>query len=204
MNRMQFTMNRKNNFINSNISNNHHNNLENRIITSLPVPRNNITVSNDTNIIKKGRMLWGPPIWFLFHTLCEKVMDDKFLIVRKELINNILLICKNLPCPYCATHATEYMSKINFATIQTKEDLKILMFNFHNSVNQRKGVPLFTKTELDEKYKSANNVNIINNFILHFQNKHKSIRIIADDLYRQRLTTELKEWFLKNLQYFSA
>ena len=201
MNRMQFTMNRKNNLSNLNIiNNNNNNNLEKKNVA--PIQMNNSTNNNDN--IKKGRMVWGPPIWFLFHTLCEKVMDEHFLTIRKDLINNFLLICKNLPCPYCASHATEYMSKINFATITSKEDLKMLMFNFHNSVNQRKGNPLFSKKELDEKYQSANTINIINNFILHFQNKHKSIRVIADDLYRQRLSVELKEWFLKNLQYFKS
>jgi hypothetical protein len=148
-------------------------------------------------------MLWGAPVWFLFHTLAEKVRGENFSQVKTDLLNNIFTICKNLPCPTCAGHATDYMNKINFTTIRTKEDLKIMLFNFHNSVNQRKNYPFFQLSELDEKYSKAITINIFNNFLKHFQDKHKSIRMISDDIYRQRIAANLKVWFSNNFQYFN-
>jgi hypothetical protein len=147
-------------------------------------------------------MKWGEPTWFLFHTLAEKVNDEIFQSIRLELLNLITLICSNLPCPDCANHASEYMKKINFASIRTKKDLKLMLFQFHNVVNQRKNFPLFPIDELDSKYSNANVVNIIHNFMIHFQDKHRSIHMIANDLHRSRIAHQLKTWFNNNIQHF--
>jgi hypothetical protein len=150
----------------------------------------------------KPKMIWGAPIWFLFHTLAEKVKEDEFQIVRIELLNNIYAICVNLPCPVCSSHAKEYMDKINFSTIKTKHDLKNMLYQFHNEVNKRKGFALFPVADLDEKYSKAITVNIIQNFMIHFQDKHRSPKLIADDLQRAHIAMKLKEWFQKNIVHF--
>ena len=165
--------------------------------TSTTTPVNNGRQSN----VKK--MKWGEPTWFLFHTLAEKVKPEYFSLVKTELLNNIYAICKNLPCPNCASHATQYLNGINFNTIRTKEDLKIMLFTFHNAVNEKKGLPIFYLVDLNEKYSKAVTLNIINNFIIHFRDKHKSIRMISDDLYRQRLSGLLMNWFSSNMKYFN-
>jgi len=148
------------------------------------------------------KMKWGEPTWFLFHTLAEKVKENNFQSIRLDLINLITIICSNLPCPDCANHATNYMKKINPASIKTKQELKLMLFQFHNVVNQNKGFSLFPIDNLESKYSNANTVNIIQNFIIHFQDKHRSIRMIANDLHRNRITEQLKLWFNNNLQYF--
>jgi hypothetical protein len=148
-------------------------------------------------------MKWGEPTWFIFHTLAEKIKDEYFPVIKTELLNNIYAICKNLPCPMCASHAVQYLNGINFNSIRTKEDLKIMLFNFHNAVNEKKGLPLFNVADLNDKYSKAVTLNIINNFIMHFRDKHKSIHMIADDLYRERLSGLLMSWFSTNLKYFN-
>jgi hypothetical protein len=153
---------------------------------------------------EKKRMIWGPAIWFLFHTLAEKVKEESFTSIRIELLNNIYSICVNLPCPMCSTHAKEYMDKINFNTIRTKEDLKNMFFQFHNTVNFRKNVALFPKEQLDEKYSKAVTINIIHNFIHHFSDRYRSPKLIANDLMRTRIVIKLKDWFSKNIQHFDA
>jgi hypothetical protein len=143
-------------------------------------------------------------IWFLFHTLAEKIKEESFHYIRVELLNNIYSICVNLPCPVCSTHAKEYMEKINFNTIRTKEDLKNMLFQFHNNVNLRKNVPLFPREQLDEKYSKAVTINIIQNFINHFSDRYRSHKLIADDLMRSRITIILKKWFSNNINHFHA
>lgn len=148
------------------------------------------------------KMKWGQPIWFLFHTLSEKVKKESFLVIRNELLTNIYAICNNLPCPTCSTHAIEFLNGVNFNTIRTKEDLKELFFNFHNQVNKKKGFPIFTLAELDEKYTKAVTKNIIHNFLISFSDKHKSIHMIANDMYRSRQVIILREWFIANISHF--
>ena len=150
----------------------------------------------------KKKMKWGQPTWFLFHALAQKVREEHFQKVRKELLDIIYTICTNLPCPDCASHATKYISAINFNRIQTKEQLKDMLFIFHNTVNERKGFPMFNRGDLDAKYAAANLVPIIQNFMVHFRDKHASIHMIANDMHRARLSNTLIQWFQNNLKYF--
>lgn len=209
MNQMMFTSIKKNNNDNNVIHASHavisaplmlrRNafNMNPNIQQDRPVP----IVTNEQ--ITEKKMKWGPPVWFFFHTIAEKVKPEEFPSIRGDILNNIVLICKNLPCPNCASHAADYMSKINLNAIQTRDDLKSLLFTFHNTVNQRKGYQLFTRQQLDDKYSTAVTVNIFNNFLLHFQDKHKSIRMIADDMYRKRISANLRDWFIANINKFN-
>jgi hypothetical protein len=224
MNQLKFTTIRKGNVNDSYSQENQNKNVQNNINLNIFQKRNiqqvrpiqsaqpirDVTVDNivstNSNFGKQSnekKMKWGEPTWFLFHTLAEKVKAEYFSVVRTDLLNNIYAICKNLPCPMCANHAIQYLNGINFNTIQTKQDLKLLLFHFHNTVNEKKGLPLFHLVDLDEKYSKAVTMNIINNFIMHFRDKHKSIRMISDDLYRQRLSGLLMSWLTTNLKYFN-
>jgi hypothetical protein len=151
----------------------------------------------------KPKMKWGPPIWALLHTLAEKVNENDFSKIRKSLLDTIYVICSNLPCPDCANHAKQYMDGINFDTIVSKDQLKNLLFQFHNSVNVRKGVPLFPRDQLDPLYSRGNLINIIQIFMEHFRDKHRSIRMIANDFHRSKIADKLQVWFQTNIQYFS-
>jgi len=149
----------------------------------------------------ENNMTWGKPTWFLFHTLAEKVIESHFLEIRAKLLDCIYSICSNLPCPKCAEHAKNHLNSINFNTIRTKEDLILLLFDFHNLVNSRKEQPIFKYEEL-EKYKTAITKNIINNFLIEYNKKSKNIRYLSDDLHRERISVSLKKWFSENYQHF--
>ena len=149
-----------------------------------------------------GKVKWGEPTWFLFHTLSIKIKDNEFPKIRPSLLNYMYAICINLPCPDCANHAKSYLDGVNFNSIQTKEQFKRLFYNFHNEVNRRKGYPLFPYEELDEKYSKAITRNIILNFMAHFSDRNRSIKLLASDLYRQQLCKVLKEWFNENITVF--
>lgn len=151
---------------------------------------------------KKKSMKWGEPTWFLFHTLAEKIKPEYFQEVRVELLNIIYTICSNLPCPDCAKHATAYMNGINFNSITTKDHLRLMLFRFHNEVNRRKGFAEFPVEQLSEKYSRADTVKIIHYFMPFFEDKHGSIRMIADDMHRARIALQLRAWFNKNIGVF--
>lgn len=148
------------------------------------------------------KMKWGEPTWYLFHTLAHKIKPEYFNQTRLELLNVINTICNNLPCPTCANHATQYMKGVNFNAIQTQQQLKNLLFTFHNEVNKRKGMPLFPESELDSKYNNALLVPIIENFIFHFEDKHTGLKLLADNFIRQQVSKQLRSWFLQNLHKF--
>lgn len=94
------------------------------------------------------------------------------------------------------------MDAVNFDTIQTKDHLRLLLHRFHNEVNKRKGYPEFPLSEVTPKYAAANTVAIIHYFMPFFEDKHYSIRMISDDLFRQRIASQLKAWFNKHIGHF--
>jgi len=150
----------------------------------------------------KKKMKWGEPVWLFFHTIAEKVHPESFPQIRLELLKLINNICRNLPCPMCSQHAASYLDKTNMNTIQTKEQLIEFFYTFHNEVNKRKGFQQFPRELLRDKYSTANTVNIITHFLVHFLDKSYSIRMIADDFHRKRLVGELKIWLRSNIQHF--
>lgn len=165
--------------------------------------QNKITIMATPPKPEGKKMKWGEPIWFFFHTMAEKINPDKFHIIRIRFFQIVSNICKNLPCPICSEHATQYLNNTNLNTIQTKEQLIDFFFTFHNSVNLRKGEPLFQIEQLHDKYSKANIVNIINNFLVNFTDKSFNMRMLADDFQRKQITKDIKSWLTDNLQYFN-
>jgi len=172
----------------------------------LPQINRNITQEQPQQLVENTakKVKWGEPTWFLLHTLSVKVKESEFKNIRMDLLNRIYAICTNLPCPDCSNHAKTYLDNINFNTIQTKEDLKILLFIFHNDVNKKKSYPLFPYDQLDEKYSLAITHNIIRNFMFHFSDKNRSLKLLAGDLQRSQLCSLLKNWFNEKISYFDT
>lgn len=177
-------------------------------IQNLHIPRN-VAVVTSTSYVDKvekqnesKKIKWGEPFWNLFHVLAEKVKESEFQRIRVDLLNFIYLVCSNLPCPDCTSHAVHYLNGINFNAITSKEELKNMLFHFHNSVNARKGYPLFPRNELENKYSSGNTNVIIETFLYHFKSRPYSVRLFMDTLHRDRVMKRIVAWFETNITYF--
>ena len=166
-------------------------------VNLLPTINHYSTSSN-----KYQQMSWGEPTWSFFHTLAEKVKEESFNIVKNDIMKYIFIICSNLPCPECAQHAKMYMSSINFNSIQTKTQLKEMLYVFHNGVNRRKGHSLLERADLDAKYSGNVLTTIFYNFLVKFQDKHASIHLISEDMYRKALSKNIVKWFNSDKTHF--
>jgi hypothetical protein len=111
---------------------------------------------------------WGNAIWYLFHTLANNIKETEFLSVKNELIYVIKTVSANLPCPECSQDAVIKLGRVNFDNIKTKQEFKLLLFNFHNQVNVKLRKPVYQIAELDEKYSKANISSIYKNFFIIF------------------------------------
>ena len=136
--------------------------------------------------------------------MAQKIKEPYFPQIKNEFLNIIYIICINLPCPTCAEHAKKYMESIRYQTIQSKQQLKDMLFEFHNSVNQRKGVALFPYSQLDAKYNAAISSNILRNFMFHFKDKSHNLRMISQEMYRNMVVKQVTNWFSNNSMYFDA
>ena len=168
-----------------------------RTVENVPVVREQTPVPTGPK-----KMSWGEPTWALFHVLAEKVKDEDFPAIRVELLEVIYMICSNLPCPDCANHAAMYLNDIRYKNIQTKEQLKHMLWTFHNVVNKKKDFPQFPRDQLETKYAAYPLIPTLHAFMVKFQDKHRSIRMIADDFHRSKIAEKLKGWFNERISSF--
>lgn len=171
-----------------------------------PVP-SQTKVANEIRDVQtstNNKMKWGEAIWFLFHTMAEKIKDEHFQSKKHEMINLVKAICTNLPCPKCTDHATAYMKRLNIESIKTKQDWKDFLYKFHNEVNARKNFPEFPHSELDAKYQKANTVNVINYFLSVYREKSGNVQMIATEMSRMRILRNTQQWLVNNLSCFDT
>jgi hypothetical protein len=148
--------------------------------------------------------VWGPCIWYLFHTLAHHIKDDiaQFETVKNEFIAFSFRIATNLPCPECSKHANAHLSKINTKMIKTKTDLKMLYVNFHNAVNVRKGKPVFSLEDADAKYQNANVKMVVEYFFQIYGKKTVNVKLMINNFHKDILLSEFRRWVLQSIPAF--
>ena len=127
---------------------------------------------------------WGNNIWYLFHGLIQKLDDSQYDIWKNDFIYIFTTISSNLPCPECSNDANNIIKKTNFKNINSKEDLKKFIFNFHNYVNKKLKKTEFKYEELTI-YDNINIDNVINNFILIFKLNANIPQLMSQSFHRQ-------------------
>ena len=146
--------------------------------------------------------VWGPAVWTLFHTLAEKINEEAYPYISVHLFKMITRICKFLPCPDCASHATANLANVNISRINNKSDLKQILFIFHNSVNARKKKEVCSIDEL-EKYKGANLSAVLYNFKMNY-NSTRNMKLMSDTFQRKIVLSQFNQWLEINKQRFGA
>lgn len=144
---------------------------------------------------------WGPPTWFLFHTIAQQIDSNFYKHQSAYILTLIKNICSVLPCPICQYHATKYMRKIHPNQVRTKEQLQNILFEFHNRVNARLDKPQFKKEELT-KYHRANLPIIVRYFENQMMRNYSLNRGFAEQMYRRRLAQEIVQFIKSNQTYF--
>ena len=174
------------------------------VVPHIPLPKKKeepkVTVESSPNNNKIKT--WGPYIWFMLHTLAEKVKKESFYLLRDELLQHIYNICTNLPCPSCSTHSKEYLLKVDMSKINTKEDLKLMLLSFHNNVNKRLNKPEFSYEQLNDKYKTANFNHIAISFFYFFEDKHRTVNMLSNDMFTKRVSNNIRTWLNDNIEHF--
>ena len=155
-------------------------------------------IKNTDNMGTKA--YWGTPTWLLFHSLAEKVNEEKYKKHYMVVWNFIKEICASLPCPYCKQHAVSYVNSISISEINTKNKLINRLFVFHNDVNVRTGKPKKNNVVL-YKYKSANLNKILELFKSRFFVSYIGRRHFDDWVKNKTKESTIEFWnfYVKNL-----
>jgi hypothetical protein len=98
-------------------------------------------------------------------------------------------------------HATQFLSKINFNHIKSKNDFKSLMYIFHNVVNKRKNKEMFNVMDLN-MYKTKHLIKEYNLFVSIYNTKGNQ-KLMADSFARDITLKNVKSFLLNNRNFFN-
>tara|TARA_B100000900_G_scaffold414467_1_gene441186 strand:+ start:3168 stop:3629 length:462 start_codon:yes stop_codon:yes gene_type:complete len=135
---------------------------------------------------------WGNSVWYIFHSLAYKINESHFNEVKDDFIYIIKTVCSNLPCPECSNDAMNELNKVQFNNIKSKEELKLLLFNFHNHINKKLNKPIFELSKLDDKYSKANLNAICNNFYIIFMSNSNIPQLMSASFHRKHNLPKIK------------
>ncbi len=144
---------------------------------------------------------WGNITWYLFHTLAEKIKEEHFESQKDNIINFIITISNNLPCPTCTRHASETLKFANINLIETKDDLIEFVRQFHNIVNLKLNKNLFSKSETLKQYKRAKLIQIVNNFFKIHTVTYGNFNTIISTFHRHNVIKSLHPKIIDIVKY---
>ena len=138
--------------------------------------------------------IWGPAVWNLFHTLIEQLNENAFQIIAPQMYEQFVRICKFLPCPDCASDATNFLAKVNFKNnIKSKVEFRNTFYLFHNWVNARKRKPLFNYGNI-AIYSKYNIIVVINKFLSVYHTKG-NMKMLNESFKRSLIVSTFRSWF---------
>jgi hypothetical protein len=146
---------------------------------------------------------WGPITWKLIHCISIKANPNLSQEQFNELKNIISRIVSNLPCPYCTSHAIDYLSRTNYKSIRNINDLTLYLFNFHNNVNIRLNKPIITFEEHNTIYTNINTINTVQNFINLYQKNTNNVTMMLYNFHRKKMVYDVYLYFQKNKPLYS-
>jgi hypothetical protein len=141
--------------------------------------------------------------WDFFHTMAEKIKDQDFVHIGKELVSIIIRLVSTLYCKACREDAEKYILDHKFHTISTKGELKLALFNFHNHVNEKLQKPLFTETQLNEKYAAIDAIIAMKSLIINLQKDYNYDLFIYDNEIKTPFLMYVKDWLNAHHKYFT-
>ena len=136
---------------------------------------------------------WGNATWYLFHTLAYKLKEEHSDEVP-ALLTHFVGICRNLPCPSCASHATTTLAVANTSLVKDRDTLIRFLFEFHNMVNARANKDKFNMNQHDELYSRARTGLVVRNFLSVMSGNANNSRLMMDALSRQRCIKRFEEY----------
>lgn len=112
-----------------------------------------------------------PIIWIFLHCFAAHIKEFVFFENKDSVMTFIKDLYSTLKCKFCKNHSFYYLSTYK-DNIDTKENLIMYFYKFHESVNKKLYKPSFAIDNL-ENYKKTNFDTIINMFLK--ENKDEKI-----------------------------
>ncbi len=98
---------------------------------------------------------WGPVVWRLLHAIADISSRKDIYLLWSAVLRHTAHV---LPCDACRIHMKEYLQTHSFVPKtwitqtgkQNRDQIRVWIHTFHNSVNARLGKPVLPLSELSE------------------------------------------------------
>jgi hypothetical protein len=148
--------------------------------------------------------LWGKYTWIMLHTLAEKIKTEykNDINIVKDFWKQIQILITHLPCPYCSSHAANFLKTVIHNKIKHTDDIKLILFTFHNNVNTRLNKNIFEKNDL-QIYSSKNTISSFNDFYYNFNIATNHGMAFHKSLIAKHTLSMFQKWFIENKNVFN-
>ena len=112
--------------------------------------------------------IWGPPAWTFLHTVTYNYPENPTEDDKRNFYNFFDSLQNVLPCEKCKEHYKQNIQKYDLKnSLGSREDLVKWLIDLHNDVNRDNGKPVWSYSEVYNKYgEMYNQINIYNNIII--------------------------------------
>ena len=140
---------------------------------------------------------WGIPTWLFFHTLIAHFPEDRYPILKEDLLSHVKNIFANLPCPDCSKHATEAMAFVKVGNVPTLIAFKSMLWTLHNTVNARTRKPLFKFEDL-VIYNRCDVRTLYYVFVREMKKPSNNSKLMMDVMARKNVLQRFDAWLQEN------
>ena len=144
---------------------------------------------------------WGPIVWKALHCITLKIKNEEFEKEKNNIIKIISDICTNLPCPQCASHASNFIRRYKMKNIKNKDELIKYMFLMHNNVNKRLKKKSYNFDDI-EIYNSYDIKNVLTDYYKMNINLRTGERMMLHNYHRKMFISEFYNYFNGNIAKF--
>jgi len=112
--------------------------------------------------------IWGPPAWTFLHTVTYNYPENPTDNDKRNFYNFFMSLQHVLPCNKCKVHYQQNIQKYDLSeSLDSRENLVKWLIDLHNDVNRDNGKPVWSYSEVYNKYgEMYNQINIYNNIII--------------------------------------
>ena len=112
--------------------------------------------------------IWGPPAWTFLHTVTYNYPMNPTDDDKRNFYNFFMSLQHVLPCNKCKAHYQQNIQKYDLSeSLDSRENLVKWLIDLHNDVNRDNEKPIWSYSDVYNKYREMyNKTNIYNNIII--------------------------------------
>ena len=99
--------------------------------------------------------IWGPPAWTFLHTVTYNYPENPTEDDKRNFYNFFMNLQHVLPCEKCKAHYKQNIKKYDLKNnLGSRQELVKWLIDLHNDINKDNGKPVWSYSEVYNKYQN--------------------------------------------------